>query len=83
MNQLFFHTDRDEPDDGCSFYFRTGRFRIDYLFRFIFWIRSFIYSSPSPLTTPPILSGFLVGGVPAAILQGIVLSISFSFISHF
>ena len=36
-----------------------------------------------PWTTPPILSGFLVGGVPAAILQGIVLSISFSFISHF
>lgn len=30
-----------------------------------------------PWTTPPILSGFLVGGVPAAILQGIVLSISF------
>ena len=30
-----------------------------------------------PWTTPPILSGFLVGGVPAAILQGIVLAISF------
>lgn len=29
-----------------------------------------------PWTTPPILSGFLVGGVPAAILQGIVLAIS-------
>ncbi|MFR2130811.1 MAG: PTS sugar transporter subunit IIC [Enterococcus lactis] len=30
-----------------------------------------------PWTTPPILSVFLVGGVPAAILQGIVLAISF------
>ncbi|HFD0535109.1 TPA: PTS sugar transporter subunit IIC [Enterococcus faecium] len=30
-----------------------------------------------PWTTPPILSCFLVGGVPAAILQGIVLAISF------
>ena len=30
-----------------------------------------------PWTTPPILSSFLVGGVPAAILQGIVLAISF------
>ncbi|WP_445447773.1 PTS sugar transporter subunit IIC [Enterococcus lactis] len=30
-----------------------------------------------PWKTPPILSGFLVGGVPAAILQGIVLAISF------
>ncbi|EME7168063.1 PTS sugar transporter subunit IIC [Enterococcus faecium] len=30
-----------------------------------------------PWTTPLILSGFLVGGVPAAILQGIVLAISF------
>ena len=30
-----------------------------------------------PWTTPPILSGFLVGGVPAAILHGIVLAISF------
>ena len=36
MNRLFFHTDRDEPDDGCSFYFRADPLRIDYLFRFIF-----------------------------------------------
>ncbi|ELB29366.1 PTS system, lactose/cellobiose family IIC component [Enterococcus faecium EnGen0042] len=33
-----------------------------------------------PWTTPPILSGFLVGGVPAAILQGIVLAISFFYL---
>ncbi len=29
-----------------------------------------------PWTTPPILSGFLVGGVPAAILQGIVVEVA-------
>ena len=83
MNRLFFHTDRDEPDDGCSFYFRADPLRIDYLFRFIFWIRSFIYSGPSSLDNTADPLGFLVGGVPAAILQGIVLAISFSFISHF
>ncbi|WP_165005344.1 MULTISPECIES: PTS transporter subunit EIIC [unclassified Enterococcus] len=30
-----------------------------------------------PWTTPPILSGFLVGGIPAALLQGIVLILGF------
>ena len=27
MNRLFFHTDRDEPDDGCSFLFSHRSFQ--------------------------------------------------------
>lgn len=39
--------------------FSHRSFRIDYLFRFIFWIRSFIYSSPSPLDNTADPLGFL------------------------